>query len=393
MIMVALVSLFCGVTSEDICSEEQQTSVLVGAFDNKDELIVHEYISTNNIVDVQFNIESHDSFFIVYLEDLNFEMDISVSGVLQTPPEIIEEDPNKSPLQYQLVKPDSIKHACGSYNDCSASITLRLSPGLPCGSGKMFNLKVVRCYELEWDQMTTSSAPFMGVKRFGMSIHKSNLSALVTMTPHKGDLDLYLYNEADLFRFFFPSHDHSQRNHHSTNTERALIQHSSFSDSSSSMEFFLIYVYASEDSTNPNYAFNIHVQSVYQVPFIVTSVLSSLSGMLGSCIILVIGFVYILLHQARYSLLLGSRRGALPSELNAFPVKTFNGEFSGTCSASDAKCVICLENYNLGDLLREVACGHNFHQGCVDSWLKINKRCPLCKQDFVAATNHHKING
>lgn len=27
-------------------------------------------------------------------------------------------------------------------------------------------------------------------------------------------------------------------------------------------------------------------------------------------------------------------------------------------------------------------CGHHFHKSCLTEWLTLNKKCPLCKQDF-----------
>ena len=47
-------------------------------------------------------------------------------------------------------------------------------------------------------------------------------------------------------------------------------------------------------------------------------------------------------------------------------------------------CCICLENYVDGENLRILPCDekHNFHQTCVDSWLKKNKTCPLCRKDI-----------
>lgn len=27
-------------------------------------------------------------------------------------------------------------------------------------------------------------------------------------------------------------------------------------------------------------------------------------------------------------------------------------------------------------------CGHHFHQSCLKEWLTLNRKCPLCKQDF-----------
>lgn len=27
-------------------------------------------------------------------------------------------------------------------------------------------------------------------------------------------------------------------------------------------------------------------------------------------------------------------------------------------------------------------CGHHFHRSCLKEWLSLNRKCPLCKQDF-----------
>jgi hypothetical protein len=44
----------------------------------------------------------------------------------------------------------------------------------------------------------------------------------------------------------------------------------------------------------------------------------------------------------------------------------------------DAKCVVCLGEYEEGDQLRKLQCNHVFHVECVDEWLKRHKTCPLC---------------
>lgn len=50
--------------------------------------------------------------------------------------------------------------------------------------------------------------------------------------------------------------------------------------------------------------------------------------------------------------------------------------------AEDAMCCICLADYEDQDLLSRLWCGHHFHKGCLAEWLTLNKKCPLCKQDF-----------
>ncbi|GBG70038.1 hypothetical protein CBR_g4866 [Chara braunii] len=53
-------------------------------------------------------------------------------------------------------------------------------------------------------------------------------------------------------------------------------------------------------------------------------------------------------------------------------------------SAEDAMCCICLGRYTEGVELRLLPCEHHFHVPCVDTWLKINAICPLCKKEIVS---------
>lgn len=49
------------------------------------------------------------------------------------------------------------------------------------------------------------------------------------------------------------------------------------------------------------------------------------------------------------------------------------------------ECSVCLEAFGTGDTRRELPrCGHGFHAECVDSWLRNNRRCPLCRAEVVA---------
>ena len=52
-------------------------------------------------------------------------------------------------------------------------------------------------------------------------------------------------------------------------------------------------------------------------------------------------------------------------------------------------CCICLEARQDGQLLRQLVCGHDFHVGCIDSWVQstrsawtgIRVRCPMCRRE------------
>lgn len=59
---------------------------------------------------------------------------------------------------------------------------------------------------------------------------------------------------------------------------------------------------------------------------------------------------------------------------------------TGNESLEDASCVICLCEYEEGQIVRFLPCKHHFHKDCVDVWLRLDKACCLCKQDIDAQT-------
>ncbi|OIS97047.1 putative e3 ubiquitin-protein ligase rhg1a [Nicotiana attenuata] len=42
-------------------------------------------------------------------------------------------------------------------------------------------------------------------------------------------------------------------------------------------------------------------------------------------------------------------------------------------------CCICQEEYNDGEDLGTLECGHDFHRDCIKQWLKHKNICPICK--------------
>lgn len=55
------------------------------------------------------------------------------------------------------------------------------------------------------------------------------------------------------------------------------------------------------------------------------------------------------------------------------PVDVPNGAYS------DNTCSICLDDYEEGDQLLQLTCGHVFHRPCIDLWLKSHCVCPCCR--------------
>lgn len=47
------------------------------------------------------------------------------------------------------------------------------------------------------------------------------------------------------------------------------------------------------------------------------------------------------------------------------------------------KCMICMEEFSEGDMLRTLPCLHRYHRQCVDQWLNRASSCPICKRDVT----------
>ena len=43
-------------------------------------------------------------------------------------------------------------------------------------------------------------------------------------------------------------------------------------------------------------------------------------------------------------------------------------------------CMICLDDYQVGQVLRIMPCQHAFHKSCLDTWFQYGLHCPLCKR-------------
>lgn len=46
---------------------------------------------------------------------------------------------------------------------------------------------------------------------------------------------------------------------------------------------------------------------------------------------------------------------------------------------NEPTCVVCLEAYAQGEVIKFMPCGHHFHAGCVQEWLALHDNCPTCR--------------
>jgi len=57
-------------------------------------------------------------------------------------------------------------------------------------------------------------------------------------------------------------------------------------------------------------------------------------------------------------------------------------EFSEQLRRYGSACTICLEDYQEGDEVSRLPCGHLFHSNCINSWYQVRGTCPLrCSLD------------
>jgi len=82
---------------------------------------------------------------------------------------------------------------------------------------------------------------------------------------------------------------------------------------------------------------------------------------------------------------------ALPMSrvMAAVPATASSALSSGGDGDSDSNeqqghpCMVCLEDFCVGDECKTLPCLHRFHVNCIDRWLCQNASCPLCKRSIV----------
>ena len=72
----------------------------------------------------------------------------------------------------------------------------------------------------------------------------------------------------------------------------------------------------------------------------------------------------------------GGQPPASKESIEAMPsVEVKEGEEGG-------ECVVCLEEYGVGAVVKEMPCRHRFHPNCIEKWLGIHGSCPVCRYEM-----------
>ncbi|CAI9273601.1 unnamed protein product [Lactuca saligna] len=64
------------------------------------------------------------------------------------------------------------------------------------------------------------------------------------------------------------------------------------------------------------------------------------------------------------------------------------GNGNGKSCEDELTCSVCLEQVNVGELVRSLPCLHQFHSECIDPWLRQQGTCPVCKFRVGSAWRH-----
>ncbi len=74
-----------------------------------------------------------------------------------------------------------------------------------------------------------------------------------------------------------------------------------------------------------------------------------------------------------------SRRGMSNEAIAQVPTEAVDRAAIDANEDAQCQCMVCLMDFEDGEEVRRLPCGHRFHRGCVDEWLTRSVECPICK--------------
>ncbi len=222
---------------------------------------------------------------------------------------------------------------------------------------------------------------------YGVVALSDSLPLKVKATPStltsSADVDLFVYGARDTARAtpIFPTDD--ARNHIENWPETAeissvpspncacgggcmyVVEAYAPSTSVSSTSFSIVYEAAGEDDDG---GFRTGVMVV-----VAAATMLFMSLFTAIAVMLRLRVAYVRHFMDEYEV----EPGITENELNRLKITRFK---STMVEKEDASCSICLADYNEGDSVVGLPCGHLFHKDCIGPWIETKHRCPLCRQ-------------
>jgi len=65
--------------------------------------------------------------------------------------------------------------------------------------------------------------------------------------------------------------------------------------------------------------------------------------------------------------------------IKLLPITEIRQKIENKGNENQYRCIICLEEFEIGDTISTLPCTHIFHSNCIIIWIKKNCECPLCK--------------
>jgi hypothetical protein len=77
--------------------------------------------------------------------------------------------------------------------------------------------------------------------------------------------------------------------------------------------------------------------------------------------------------------MLSRRRGLADETIQCLPTFRWEPGTLQTDQCGQNTCMVCLSEFEVGEEVRVLPCGHVFHAPCIDEWLRRCTDCPICK--------------
>lgn len=85
--------------------------------------------------------------------------------------------------------------------------------------------------------------------------------------------------------------------------------------------------------------------------------------------------------------MLSRRRGLSNDTISQVVQFKWGDEGQGNCDQT--QCMVCLSDFEHGEEVRKLPCGHVFHSSCIDEWLRRCTDCPICKANVDRAVRQY----